>query len=64
MNETLNPTMGNAEVVEEEKAMVNCPKCSTTLSVKKGNYAHLCPVCSQVFRIRLKERLTRDVTNN
>ncbi len=51
-----------AEVVEETKCVVNCPKCSTLLTVKTGNYAHLCPVCSQVFRIRTSERLIKDVT--
>ncbi len=61
MNETFTPPMGNPEADVQEKVMVNCPKCSTTLQVKTGNYAHLCPVCSQVFRIRLKERMTRDV---
>ncbi len=51
-----------AEKVEESKCVVNCPKCSTLLSVKTGNYAHLCPVCAQVFRIRTGEKLIKDVT--
>ncbi len=46
----------------EKKWIVNCPKCSTALYVKVGNYAHLCPVCSNVFRTRLGERLEKDVT--
>ncbi len=49
-------------VAEEKKLIVNCPKCSTSLYVKSGNYAHLCPVCAQVFRIRIGERLVKDLT--
>ncbi len=48
--------------VVEEKLMVNCPKCSTSLYVKSGNYAHLCPVCSFVFRVRKGEKLVKDIT--
>ena len=51
-----------AEVAEEKKCMVNCPKCSTSLNVKVGNYAYVCPVCSNVFRTRTGERLVKDVT--
>ncbi len=61
MNENF-PAVANAEVVEEKKVMVNCPKCSTALYVKTGNFAHLCPVCAQVFRTRVKERLLKDVS--
>ena len=51
-----------AEVAEEKKCMVNCPKCSTSLNVKVGNYAYVCPVCSNVFRTRTGERLVKDVS--
>ena len=50
------------EPVVEKKAIVNCPKCSTSLNVKIGDYAHLCPVCGQVFRARLGERLVKDIS--
>lgn len=53
--------MSNNESVVK-KAIVNCPKCSTSLNVKVGNYANLCPVCGQVFRTRLGERLVKDVS--
>ena len=53
--------MSNNESVVK-KAIVNCPKCSTSLNVKVGNYANLCPVCGQVFRTRLGERLVKDIT--
>ncbi len=52
-----------AQVVEEKKGIVNCPKCGTALRVKVGNIAYLCPVCSQMFRTRLSEKLVKDVTN-
>ncbi len=51
-----------AEVATEKTAEVNCPKCGTTLRVKVGNYAYVCPVCSQVFRTRTGERLVKDVS--
>ncbi len=62
MKESKTPVVETAEIVEEKKCIVNCPKCSTALHVKVGNYAHLCPVCSHVFRIRQGEKLVRDVT--
>ncbi len=46
-----------------KKATINCPRCGSTLSVKTGNYAHICPVCSQMFRTRSSERLVKDVSN-
>ncbi len=49
-------------VAKEEKCIVNCPKCSTALYVKKGNYAFVCPVCSYVFRIRVGHKMVKDVT--
>lgn len=51
-----------AAVAEEKKCVVNCPKCSTSLNVKMGNYAHVCPVCNQIFRTRMGERLVKDVS--
>ena len=47
--------------VEEKKVVVNCPNCSASLSVKLGNYAYVCPVCSQIFRTRVGERLVKEV---
>lgn len=55
--------MSNNEPVVK-KAIVNCPKCSTSLNVKLGNYANLCPVCGQIFRTRLGERLVKDISDN
>ncbi len=57
------PVVETAEVVEEKKGIVNCPKCSTALHVKVGDVAYLCPVCSQMFRTRIAERLVKDVTD-
>ncbi len=56
------PVVETAEVVEEKRGIVNCPKCSTALHVKVGNVAYLCPVCSQMFRTRIGEKLVKDVT--
>ncbi len=62
MSENGIPAVETAEVVAVEKVIVNCPKCSTALYVKKGNLGHLCPVCSCVFRTRVRERLSKDVS--
>lgn len=51
-----------AEVAEEKKVVVNCLKCGAALNVKVGNYAHVCPICNQVFRIRTGEKLVKDVS--
>ncbi len=51
-----------AAPVEEKKGIVNCPKCGTALHVKVSNVAYLCPVCSQMFRTRLGQKLVKDVT--
>ncbi len=48
--------------VAEKKCVVSCPKCSTSLSITMGNYAYVCPVCSQVFRTRTGEKLVKDVS--
>ncbi len=56
------PVAETAEPVVEKKGIVNCPKCSTPLHVKVGNIAYLCPVCSQMFRTRIGEKLVKDVT--
>ncbi len=60
--EVENNVVEVAEVVPDKKYIVNCPKCSTSLFVKVGNFAHLCPVCSKVFRTRMAERLVKSVT--
>ena len=58
MNETKTP----AVKAEPKTYTVNCPKCSTSLKVKDGNFAHICPYCNYVFRIRKGEKLVKDVS--
>lgn len=60
MNMENNVPVTNEE--EVKKAVVNCPKCSTALSITLGNSAYLCPVCSQLFRVRVGERMVKDLT--
>ncbi len=57
----VEPAVEVAEVVADKKSIVNCPKCSTALFVKVGNFAHLCPVCANVFRTRMGERLVKSI---
>ncbi len=58
MNENQAPVAQEAE----KKVVVNCPNCSAALNVKMGNYAHICPVCQQVFRTRSGAKLVKDVS--
>ena len=52
----------NFSSVEEKKVIVSCPKCSASLNVRLGNYAYVCPVCNQLFRTRVGERLVKDIS--
>ena len=51
----------NVTVNNEEKKVVNCPKCGTALSITLGNKAYLCPVCSQLFSARVGEKMVKDL---
>ncbi len=51
------------EVVQEvKKYMVNCPKCGAALNVKEGSIAYMCPVCSNLFRMRKGEKMVKDIS--
>ena len=41
---------------------VHCPKCGAALSLREGPLAHMCPVCNNLFRIRLGEKLVKDIS--
>ena len=47
---------------EVKNYVVNCPQCSASLSVTAGNYAFICPVCNKMFRIRVGEKMVKDLS--
>ncbi len=51
-------------VVAEEvkKYVVNCYRCGAALHVKAGNMVYMCPVCNNLFRVRLGEKLVKDIS--
>ena len=50
-------------VAEEVKQyVVNCYRCGAALNVKAGNMVYMCPVCNNLFRVRLGEKLVKDIS--
>ena len=47
---------------EVKNYVVSCPQCSASLSVTAGNYAFVCPVCNNMFRIRIGEKMVKDLS--
>ena len=48
---------------EVKKYMVNCHRCGAALHVTTNNVVYMCPVCNNLFRVRIGEKLVKDVTN-
>ena len=47
---------------EEKKFVVNCYRCGAALKVVTSNVVYMCPVCNNLFRVRLGEKLVKDIT--
>ena len=47
---------------EVKKYIVNCYRCGAGLNVKAGNMVYMCPVCNNLFRVRLGEKLVKDIS--
>ena len=47
---------------ELKKHKVQCPHCQAALRIIEGNHAFQCPHCNKLFRMRIKTKLTKDVT--
>lgn len=47
---------------EVKKYIVNCYRCGAALNVKSGNMVYMCPVCNNLFRVRLGEKLVKDIS--
>ena len=53
----------NVVVAEEvKKYVVNCYRCGAALHVQSGNVVYMCPVCNNLVRIRLGEKLVKDIS--
>lgn len=54
---------GLEPVAEEvKKYVVNCYRCGAALNVRAGNMVYMCPVCNNLFRVRLGEKLVKDIS--
>ncbi|MBE7077824.1 MAG: hypothetical protein E7377_03860 [Clostridiales bacterium] len=54
---------GNVPVTEEaKKYVVNCHRCGAALNVQQIGVAYMCPVCNNLFRVRIGEKLVKDVS--
>ena len=50
------------EIVEEKTYEVSCCKCGVGLKVKSGKNAYMCPKCGEILRIRVTEKLVKDIS--
>ena len=56
------PVTEEVAVEEVKKYVVNCHRCGAALNVMAANVVYMCPVCNNLFRVRLGEKLVKDVT--
>ena len=49
------------ETAVEQKALVNCPKCGAGLYVDSTEVVYMCPVCNSLMRVRIGERIVKNV---
>lgn len=62
-NANAEPVAAKPVATEEVKQyIVNCYRCGAALNVKAGNVVYMCPVCNNLFRVRLGEKLVKDVS--
>lgn len=50
------------QAVEDRVYETNCYKCNVGLKVKSGQSVYMCPKCGAMFRVRVTERLVKDVS--
>lgn len=50
------------EVVDEKLYELNCYKCDVGLKVKGGQSVYMCPKCGAMFRVRVTEKLVKDIS--
>ena len=61
--EPVSGPVADAVVAEEaKKYVVNCHRCGAALHVQADNVVYMCPVCNNLFRVRLGEKLVKDVS--
>ena len=44
-----------------QRTLVNCPKCGAGLYVDSTEVAYMCPVCNSLMRVRIGERIVKNV---
>ena len=45
----------------EQKVVVNCPKCGAGLYINSMDVVYMCPVCNNLMRVRISERIVKNV---
>lgn len=61
---SVDQTVQYVPVVEgnEQKTLVNCPKCGAALYTQSCDVVYMCPVCNNLMRVRIGERLVKDIS--
>ena len=63
VTEPVEAPVEEAVVAEEvKKYVVNCYRCGAALHVQAGNVVYMCPVCNNLFRVRVGEKLVKDIS--
>ena len=63
VTEPVEGAVDNAVVAEEvKKHVVNCYRCGAALNVQSGNVVYMCPVCNNLFRVRIGEKIVKDIS--
>lgn len=57
------PVQQEVVVEEVKKYVVNCHRCGAALNVVASNVVYMCPVCNNLFRVRIGEKLVKDVSS-
>ena len=52
----------NPQAVEEKVYETNCYKCDVGLKVKSGQSVYMCPKCGTLFRVRVTEKLVKNIS--
>lgn len=50
------------QAVEDRVYETNCYKCNVELKVKSGQFAYMCPKCGAMFRVRVTEKLVKNIS--
>lgn len=55
------PVVEAAAPVAAQKVLVNCPKCGAGLYADDPEVVYMCPVCNNLMRVRIGERIVKTI---